>query len=822
MNSATGRRIRQTRRTRLTLGTAAFMATAAGIGAVGMWPIYEDEWFVVMATSAIILSIAAGLLALVRSWAWWRTAVLFGVIFVVAGIPLAVPAVLTDSSQLLSALVAVVSAPITGPNNLLTLELPLGTYQATLAPAFLVLVVAPGTALVLGAGSARWWGAAAPVALTPAAFGIVFGATSATSGSAGLLSAAGVREAAIGIAACATLLLWFLWRAATVRRLALRDAGGVRQRPARRAAIGRAGMATGMLAVGVVVAIALTPMLTAAHPRTVPRSVTEPVIRIAQEPSPLSTYRAMFGAQTYDEVLFRITATGADRVRLATLSFYDGQMARVTDPGTGLADQSTAYIRVPSARMPVLGDSVRADVVIDAYAGIWVPTVGTVRAIAFEGPDRASLADGFFYDAAAGSGINTSPAYGAGTAYTILASPDASSATRMELSAATPPRSAPTLDETVVPASLTQWIRLQEAGGSGAGLEELITRLRERGYLSHALETPPADAAWVTDLGDYTFAPSRAGHSTDRIDSLFTALVERQTQQPGATDAELVAAAGDDEQFAVAAAMIADQLGFPSRIVLGARLRDADAAAGAVAPPCEDGECRGRNITAWVEVQDVSGAWIPVDVTPQHEIPMDAVIDQRRDPENATDVESERAEVVQPPDADPADADPRTTDEEETGLDLSVLVAAIRLAGGILLVLGVLLGPLAAIVAVKAWRRRRRRRAPAPADRIAGGWDEWVDATIDRGASIPAAHTRTEIVEAAGGSQDAHTLATLADRASFASDSPRDEDAAQFWLLVDRERERLGGLGSRRDRLRAALSLRSLRRGRRSRRGRRA
>ena len=95
-----------------------------------------------------------------------------------------------------------------------------------------------------------------------AAFGIVFGATSATSGSAGLLSAAGVREAAIGIAACATLLLWFLWRAATVRRLALRDAGGVRQRPARRAAIGRAGMATGMLAVGVVVAIALTPMLT--------------------------------------------------------------------------------------------------------------------------------------------------------------------------------------------------------------------------------------------------------------------------------------------------------------------------------------------------------------------------------------------------------------------------------------------------------------------------------------------------------------------------------------------------------------------------------
>lgn len=799
------------------LGTAAFMMIAAGIGAIGMWPIYEDPWFIVMAAAAIALSMGVGAVSLVRAWGWVPTALTFTVVFVVAGIVLAVPSVLADPSQLPAAFIGVISAPVTGPNNLLTLEVPLGTYQATLAPAFLVLVVAPGAALSIGARSSRWWGLAAPISLVPVAFAIVFGSTMATPGILATISFPGLREALIGMAACTTVLLWMLWRSMTVRRLALREAGGIRQRPARRAAIGRAGIGAGILAVAVVAAVGITPMLTAWHPRTVPRSATEPVIRLAQEMSPLSTYRAMFDADAADEVLFEITTAGVDRVRLATLSFYDGQLARVIDPGTGAGDASTAYTRLPATRPFGAGEEVRADVVIGEYAGLWVPTVGTVSGIAFDGPDRAALADGFFYDAAAGTGIDISPLYGAGTAYTLLASAPAS----MDLSAATPSRSAPTLDEAVVPESLTQWIRLQEAGGAGAGLEELIERLRQRGYLSHALETPPADASWLAELGDYTFAPSRAGHSTDRIDALFTALVERQNQLPGATDAQLVAAAGDDEQFAVAAAMIADQLGFASRIVVGARLQADDASAGV--PPCDDGICRGRNITAWVEVQDVSGTWIPVEVTPQHEIPMDAVVEDRRDPENATDVESERAEVVQPPDADPADADPRSSDEEESEADYSGLILAVRIAGGILLVVGILIGPLAAIVAAKAWRRRRRRRAAAPAERISGGWDEWVDATIDRGAPPPATRTRAEIVDAAGGGADARTLAAIADRASFADDSPREDDALAFWRLVDRERERLGAAGSWRDRLRAALSLRSLRRGRsrRSRRDRR-
>ena len=65
---------------------------------------------------------------------------------------------------------------------------------------------------------------------------------------------------------------------------------------------------------------------------------------------------------------------------------------------------------------------------------------------------------------------------------------------------------------------------------------------------------------------------SAAGHSYDRIDRLFTELNERESEVADSPGASLVAAVGDDEQFAAAVALIAADLGFPSRVVLGARL----------------------------------------------------------------------------------------------------------------------------------------------------------------------------------------------------------------------------------------------------------
>src|SRR5690606_6314645 len=148
------------------------------------------------------------------------------------------------------------------------------------------------------------------------------------------------------------------------------------------------------------------------------------------------------------------------------------------------------------------------------------------------------------------------------------------------------------------PESLRRWVAAQDAGADGAGLEELISRLRARGYLSHALAVPAADPpAWVEALGAYAFEPSASGHSLARIDEMFDRLLAREAQV-AASGGSLVAAVGDVEQFAVAAALIARELGFPSRVVLGVRLDDA-----AGLPSCDDGECRAGDLAAWVEVQ---------------------------------------------------------------------------------------------------------------------------------------------------------------------------------------------------------------------------
>ena len=120
--------------------------------------------------------------------------------------------------------------------------------------------------------------------------------------------------------------------------------------------------------------------------------------------------------------------------------------------------------------------------------------------------------------------------------------------------------------------------------------------LRERGYLSHAVSVDPeSPPTWLTEIPGYTFESSASGHSLARIDALFRALLDREAEV-GDADLPLVAAVGDDEQFSVAVALIARELGFPARVVVGARLASDDALR-----TCDAGACRGGDIVAWTE-----------------------------------------------------------------------------------------------------------------------------------------------------------------------------------------------------------------------------
>src|SRR5690606_24763849 len=164
-----------------------------------------------------------------------------------------------------------------------------------------------------------------------------------------------------------------------------------------------------------------------------------------------------------------------------------------------------------------------------------------------------------------------------------------------------------------------------------------IDRLRSRGYLSHALLDDEAAAGWIGVLKEsegYAFAPSYAGHSTARIEELFTSLVEQERRAGSDAAPELlVSAVGDGEQVATAAALLAEHWGLESRVVIGARLASAPEVPGI--PACTD-TCTGANMSAWVEVRASGEEWTAVDVTPQYALLPSRITEGEQLPEHPT------------------------------------------------------------------------------------------------------------------------------------------------------------------------------------------
>jgi hypothetical protein len=798
-----------------TIGNIAFIDGLLVVGAAASWTISQSLWFVLLAAVGIIAATAIALIGALRRWAWWLVAAVTAGVYLVAGVPLAAPTMITDPATIVGAIVGVVTAPVTGWKNLLTLELPLGTYQATLAPILLLILALGVLALSLALRSTRAWVLAAPIALLLTVFGVAFGSSAVTGEAAlGPWRLTGAWEALLGLAALLVAFAWYVWRSIHSRRSALRTArsasGAHTTGRARRTLGTRIALAGGMLVLALIAGVLVAPWALAGSTRDVIRTAVDPELKVREALTPLADYRTAFSDDRYDEVLFTVAADDSvDRVRLATLPFYDGRVMRATDPITGAAGE-TSFTRVPATLSGDDGREVRAGVTIGAYDGIWTPTVGELVSIDFDGSSRAALADGFFYNVDAAMGVELAdPGLQDGVSYEQVGR--VGDLVR-DPATLTPALQAPAVDASYVPESLLAWIEAQEAPTGGAGLSELIQRLRARGLLSHALTVEPADPpGWMGELGEYTFEPSRAGHSTDRIGALFTALLDKQNEVGGTDDAQLVAAAGDDEQFAVAGALIADQLGFPARVVLGTRLSSPEEGLAT----CEDGACTGGDLAAWIEVADADGSWTAVDTTPQHEVSLSPDIQQRRDPQNTTEVEPEQADTVLPPEADPADSANQEEEEPETPVDLTWLWLTLRITGIVVFALLVLLLPLLTVIVAKLLRRRARRESPDPVDRVVGGWEEYVDTAVDHGRRLPAAGTRTETADAltTGVDSDGGRLATLADRSVFAPVPPTDEDGARFWELVDAERARfrreLGWWG----RWKARLSLRSFGRG---------
>lgn len=780
---------------------AMYTAATAVIAAVAAWPVYASASYLVLVSVAVVVGAVIAAVATWRRWGAWTVAGLLFAAFAVLAVPLAVPTRAGGVGEILRGEGEAFAGVVVAWKDLVTVDLPVGSYRNLLVPALIVFLVGTTSTLLLSWRSDRRASAAVVPGVAMTGFGLFFGRTSTSAPlELGPVTLAAPVETATGLGALLCGVLWLAWRThdERARRLdrAAEGGGSPLTRRSSRADRRRTLVGAAMLVVAVVAAVAIVPAAARDADRQVLRSATGPERQIAASVSPLAQYRAMFSDARSDEVLFTVEGDGTlpERIRVATLDAYDGEIFRPSGSDAG------RFVRVPSRLDAGEGRRIDAEVRIDALGGIWMPTAGRLAEVAFGGPRATLLADSFYYSDGAEAGVQTADGgLRSGDVYRLSAVEPAG-ADVASLTAPGDPAGARGGE------NLRRWVQEHASGEDGPALAGLVQLLRERGYLSHGLSAAAGEPApaWTADLPGYQLQPSASGHSLARIDLMFERLLDREDDPRAAASGNYVAAVGDDEQFAVAVALVARELGFPSRVVVGTRLTSADSGLAT----CDAGVCRSGDLSAWAEVRGDDGRWASVDATPQWEQSPSLEVTEQRDPENVTEVRPDTVEEVVPPDPVQEDTGLDDDDRADDGPDLSWLWSVLRITGLTLLVLVVLFGPLITVLLAKALRRRGRRHAPDPRAAIAGGWDEYVDAGVDAGRPVPPAPTRRELAAAFGTSSGAR-LADDADRAVFSSRTVTAEEAAAFWRIVDEERRALVHQRGFWRRVRAAVSLRS-------------
>ena len=743
----------------LFVNTAMFWLCTV-IAASALWPIYRSTAVIVLVAVALAVGCAIAILGAYLRLKAPLVLLLAIATFLLIGVPLAVPS-RTQYGVLptLEGLRDLVVGVALGWKQLVSITLPVGDYQALLVPA-LVLVFGTtviGMSVALRAKRAEL-AVLAPVVvfLTATAFGPRFPD----------------RPLVTPIALLVAVLLWLMWFRWDRRRLAIRSLLSRSAGPSvadRLPGTGVAGLRTAVSAALIMAVAATAAVVTAgALPPDSDRTVLRTAIVQPFDPrdyvSPLSGFRNYWQPTSRDSTLFQVSGLPeGGRLRLATLDTYNGVVYTV---GSAIvSSESGSFTRVPSTfdQSRVEGTQESLRVVVDNYAGVWMPTVGQFESVDFTAGDTTTLRDDFYYNDVSGTAAVVG-GLSAGDAYSVTAvlpiQPSADELATLD------PGSALVPNPRDIPDELTARLEEYTAGISSAGdrLVAALDGLKADGYISHGV--------------DAGLPPSRSGHASDRISQLFS-------------DPRMV---GDAEQYAVAAALMASDLGFPSRVVLGF---------------VATGErVTGADVSAWIEVNTAQFGWVSIDPNPAvREIPEEVPQENPRVARPQTIVppplvESENLDRQIAPDSQ-QDGPP------EVNMVLQAVLAVLRVLGWVAIGAAILIAPFLVIVATKLRRSRLRRRAPRPIDRISGGWQEFEDAVIDHGLTPAASSTRSEVAWLAGGVQS-QMLAAVADRANFAPDAPLDSDADSVWRAVDELQASLDDNLSRWQRLKARISLRSL------------
>jgi hypothetical protein len=742
---------------------SAFFALAMLLAAATFWPVYQSGRFLLMVVIATAVGCGIALAGRAFRWSAPVVAAVTVAAFAALGVPLAVPdAAIAGVLPSLDGLRQLFLGSALAWKQLVTVSPPVGEYQALLVPPFLLTLV--GSVVGLSAATRSRWGhlgALAPVAVFVAsiALGLDYSRWPRTT----------------GLALLALILAMIVARRTFGRRAAVaRLAAVTTPVGAAPAIVGAERSRTLRSAVSAIVIVVFASVVSVGLVSALPASGAREVVRTAVSqpfdprdyPSPLSAFRAYLDAPNSDAVMFSVDGLPANsRIRIATMDSYDGVVYTV---GSADVDSASGYFtRLPYRvdRDGSGGTPASVSVTIGSYSGIWVPTVGDLESIAFEGSRATTLDNGFFFNettgtAAALAGLEAGDRYRLQTVLPLA--PDAAAIERLTPGSATVPAPA------VLPEELEVVLADFVAGASTPG-ERLTAMLAglHGGYLSHGLEGEE---------------PTPSGHSAARITRLLT-------------DQRMI---GDQEQFAVTGALMADELGFPARVVFGFA---PDVVASGTT------QVTGSAVSAWIEVDTAAYGWVALDPTPE----------EREIPPAETDQEES---VSRPPAVvDPPVQEAPSTEREQTPGNarpedtpvagwLVVALAVARVVGIVLLVLAVLVSPFVAVIGAKGYRRRRRRRAGDAVERVTGGWSEFEDAVVDHGFDPPPSPTRVEFASSVGGSR-AVLLATAVDRAVFAPEAADAEDADQVWRVVDELVYGLDRRTTRWRRVRARVSLRS-------------
>ncbi|WP_390133505.1 transglutaminase-like domain-containing protein [Bifidobacterium apicola] len=556
------------------------------------------------------------------------------------------------------------------------------------------------------------------------------------------------------------------------------------------------------LAAGVICSVGLLPAPT----RLVIRDHYQPPMDPYQFTSPLSDYRAYVKRHRDDTLVTVHNLPAGTPVRMAVMDRYDGKVWNLSDSsGAGAADYRRigAQIRTEAQQEKAkdaksAGKPFTATFQIrEGFNHAWLPSAGQVEGI---DPVQGLQREDLYFNKATDTAL-TDQILQAGSSYTVHGLTEDRPETRRIANSDPGQAQVPPLADAPesLPKAAASMTSMQVRGGARAlAIEE---RLHREGWFSHGL------------AGDY---PSPSGHGDYRINQLM------QGQ----------AMVGDSEQYASAMALLARQMGLPSRVVLGFLPKNRDGSISRSRTRTEsDGSTRidftGRDAQAWVEVNLKGMGWVPFYPTPPETKTPDKSLDSTP-PDPRTLVRQPPPPLVDPPRDDRTTQGRTSVGGQEASRQSSpsfwqrygpvIAKATLWTMPFWLPALMILL-----LLAVKAWLRRQARSTGDAKTRIRAGWRQI--GNLGRQTGLPLEGTRSEQAaliartlltdppgsSSAGLRRELDRLRDMADQASFDRNPSDEQEAEACWQLVDKLRSAILASLPRTRRWRALLSPRHLR-----------